>query len=85
MATRGAARSSVVAIPLGTAMSVVAFLAVVVWKVWDHLSTAAEYKPLLRDNIDQFLALYKGGLLESDGVIRGLFNDLQLKISTAKN
>lgn len=60
----------------------VALVALVAWEAWDHKSTVAENRPLLRNNIDQFLRLYETGLLEPHGMLGGILHTLESQIAT---
>jgi len=55
----------------------VALVALVAWETWDHQSTVAENRPLLRNNIDHFLQLYESGLVEPHGMIGNILHDLE--------
>jgi hypothetical protein len=59
----------------------VALAGLVAWEIWDHQSTVAENRPLLRNNIDHFLQLYEAGLVEPDGMIGGILHDLERQIA----
>lgn len=54
--------------------------ALVAWEAWDHKSTVAENRPLLRSNIDRFLQLYQAGLVEPHGMIGAVFHGLEGQI-----
>ena len=56
-------------------------MALVAWEAWDHKCTAAENRPLLRSNIDQFLHLYETGLLEPHGMLGGIIHTLESQIA----
>ena len=59
----------------------VALVALVAWEAWDHKSTVAENRPLLRNNIDHFLRLYEAGLVEPHGMIGGILHNLERQIA----
>ena len=59
----------------------VALAALVGWEAWDHRSTVAENRPLLRNNIDQFLQMYEASLVEPQGMIGGILHDLERQIA----
>jgi hypothetical protein len=61
----------------------VALAALVAWEAWDHKSTVAENRPLLRNNIDHFLHLYEDGLVEPHGMIGAILHDLERQIATS--
>jgi hypothetical protein len=61
----------------------VALVALVAWEAWDHKSTVAENRPLLRNNIDHFLHLYEAGLVEPQGMIGGILHTLETQIAAA--
>ncbi len=60
----------------------VALVALVAWEAWDHKSTVAENRPLLRNNIDHFLRLYEAGLVEPHGMIGAILHDMERQIAT---
>ena len=60
----------------------VALAVLVAWEAWDHKSTVAENRPLLRNNIDRFLHLYEAGLVEPQGMIGGILHTLETHITT---
>ncbi len=78
-ATRGAAAA---AGSWGALTGGAAILGLLAWDVWDHRNTVAENRPLLRNNIDQFLRSYEAGLLEPSGMVGGILYDLETKIAT---
>jgi len=53
----------------------------VAWEIWDHQSTVAENRPLLRSNIDHFLQLYAADLVEPHGMIGAILRDLERQIA----
>lgn len=55
----------------------------VAWEIWDHQSTVAENRPLLRNNIDHFLHLYEAGLVEPHGTIGSILHDLESRIAAS--
>jgi hypothetical protein len=59
----------------------VALAGLVAWEIWDHQTTVAENRPLLRGNIDQFLRLYEAGLVEPHGMIGGILHDFERQIA----
>ena len=59
----------------------VALVALVGWEAWDHKSTVAENRPLLRNNIDHFLQIYESGLVEPQGMIGSILHDLERQIA----
>jgi hypothetical protein len=59
----------------------VALAALAGWEAWDHKSTIAENRPLLRDNVDRFLQMYEAGLVEPHGMIGGILHDLERQIA----
>lgn len=61
----------------------VALVALVAWEAWDHQSTVAENRPLLRNNIDHFLQLYESGLVEPQGMIGNILHDLERQIAAS--
>jgi hypothetical protein len=61
----------------------VALAALVAWEAWDHKSTVAENRPLLRNNIDHFLHLYEDDLVEPHGMIGAILHDLERQIATS--
>ncbi|HEU4488805.1 MAG TPA: hypothetical protein VFS38_05920, partial [Actinomycetota bacterium] len=61
----------------------VALAALVAWEAWDHKSTVAENRPLLRNNIDHFLHLYEDSLVEPHGMIGAILHDLERQIATS--
>lgn len=61
----------------------VALVALVAWEAWDHQSTVAENRPLLRNNIDHFLQLYESGLVEPHGMIGNILHDLERQIAAS--
>jgi hypothetical protein len=66
----------------GTIAGGAAVVGLIAWEVWDHTSTVAENRPLLRNNIDHFLRLYETGLVEPAGMIGAILHDLESKIVT---
>jgi hypothetical protein len=65
----------------GAATGGVALAGLVAWEIWDHQTTVAENRPLLRGNIDQFLRLYETGLVEPHGMIGGILHELERQIA----
>jgi hypothetical protein len=59
----------------------VALAGLVAWEIWDHKTTVAENRPLLRNNIDQFLRLYETSLVEPHGMIGGILHGLERQIA----
>ncbi|PVE25651.1 hypothetical protein DC522_04870 [Microvirga sp. KLBC 81] len=78
-AARGAAAS---AGSWGPVVGGAALLGLIVWEIWDHRSTVAENRPLLRNNIDHFLRLYEHSLVEPAGMIGTILHDLETRIVT---
>jgi hypothetical protein len=76
-ATRGAAATMG---SFGPVAEAIALGGLVAWEAWDHHHTVAENRPLLRDNIDQFLRSYETDLLEQPGMIGASLDDLTTKI-----
>ena len=58
-----------------------ALAALVAWEIWDHRTTVAENRPLLRDNIDRSLRLYERSLIEPQGMIGSILHDLERQIA----
>jgi hypothetical protein len=59
----------------------VALVALVAWEAWDHKSTVAENRPLLRGNIDRYLQAYEDALLQPQGMIGSILHDLESQIA----
>ena len=55
--------------------------AFVAWEAWDHSTTVAENKPLLRSNIDRFLRLYEADMTEPHGMIGSIVYQLETQIA----
>jgi hypothetical protein len=80
---QAAARGTAVAAgSWGTIAGAAAVVGLIAWEVWDHSSTVAENRPLLRNNIDHSLRLYEASLLEPAGMIGAILYDLESKIAT---
>jgi hypothetical protein len=59
----------------------IALAALVGWEASDHNRTVAENRPLLRNNIDQFLQMYEASLVEPQGMIGGILHDLERQMA----
>jgi hypothetical protein len=78
-AARGAAAS---AGSWGPIVGGAALVGLIAWEIWDHKSTIAENRPLVRNNIDHFLHLYENSLIEPTGMIGSILHDLETRIVT---